>query len=568
VALRPEGLRAGFESCGGSLFSTLDGLAVIPGLAFGALRQHDLPGFAWRGIMPGLLESWLERFRRWRGLAGGQPAAEPASAGAAAPAAAEAPKQAVIIVHGMGEQRPMDTLKGFVQSVWELDPVISANGLPNPNMVWSKPDDRTGSLELRRITTRESIASPAWPDRVRTDFYELYWADLTAGSTWGQFTSWVRHLLVRPWARVPTDVRSAWLFLWFATIVIALVAMIGLLPKEFWAWIKPYWPGIVWIASWQWLLIALAAVAGPVLHKFASATFGRVVRYTRADPDNIAARAAVRERGLALLRSLHRGDDYSRIVLVAHSLGTMLAYDLLSYYWAERSAARTIDRADPDDFAALCAVETEAAKLEAATPAERPAARDAYRAAQARLRRRLAARPVTDAQDHGRWLISDFVTMGCPLTHAEFLIASSQKDLDDRIRARELPSAPPYRESLDPDVLEKAKATKALPIAKPETDSRLISFPNPKAPTHWIMHHAAPFAAVRWTNIYDPARFVFFGDVIGGPLADTLGKGIRDVDLRALRGQSRTFSHTAYWRPDRPAVQLEAVRRAVDLLDL
>jgi hypothetical protein len=54
----------------------------------------------------------------------------------------------------MGEQRPMDTLRGFVRSVWELDSKITANGLPNPADVWSKPDLRTGSLELRRITTR------------------------------------------------------------------------------------------------------------------------------------------------------------------------------------------------------------------------------------------------------------------------------------------------------------------------------------------------------------------------------------------------------------------------------
>jgi hypothetical protein len=31
------------------------------------------------------------------------------------------------------------------------------------------------------------------------------------------------------------------------------------------------------------------------------------------------------------------------------------------------------------------------------------------------------------------------------------------------------------------------------------------------------LHRAAPFAVVRWTNIYDPAKLVFFGDIIGGP---------------------------------------------------
>ena len=61
--------------------------------------------------------------------------------------------QAVVVIHGMGEQIPMDTIKGFVDAVWQKDDAITANGLPNPTEVWSKPDARTGSLELRRITT-------------------------------------------------------------------------------------------------------------------------------------------------------------------------------------------------------------------------------------------------------------------------------------------------------------------------------------------------------------------------------------------------------------------------------
>jgi len=93
--------------------------------------------------------------------------------------------QAVVVIHGMGEQIPMDTIKGFVGAVWQKDDIITANGLPDPAEVWSKPDARTGSLELRRITTRESIVSlPQFPNGVRTDFYELYWADLIGGATW------------------------------------------------------------------------------------------------------------------------------------------------------------------------------------------------------------------------------------------------------------------------------------------------------------------------------------------------------------------------------------------------
>src|SRR5260370_5482153 len=98
--------------------------------------------------------------------------------------APHADMQAVVVIHGMGEQRPMDTIKAFVRAVCETDAVITANGLPHPNHVWSQPDLRTGSLELRRITTRESIASAQFPGGVRTDFYEPYGAGLTAGSAW------------------------------------------------------------------------------------------------------------------------------------------------------------------------------------------------------------------------------------------------------------------------------------------------------------------------------------------------------------------------------------------------
>ena len=479
---------------------------------------------------------------------------------------ADVPKQAVVIVHGMGEQRPMDTLRGFVRAVWETDPAMSRNGLPNPASTWSKPDDRTGSLELRRITTRESTAGGGWPDRVRTDFYELYWADLTAGSTWAQFVTWVRYLLFRRVTRVPTDVHTAWLVLWALSLLIAAMAILQLMPESAWRTLLEHegfekWR---WLLDWRWLILALTAAASALLHKLATASFGRVVRYTRADPDNIAARAAVRERGLKLLRAIHEGDTYSRVILVSHSLGTILAHDLLSYFWAERGKARTIPEGG-DEFAALCAVESAAAALdEAGAGPDEPAA---YRAAQTRLRRLLAARPVSEEEPARRWLISDFVTFGSPLTHAEFLIASSEADLEERKRAREFPSAPPYRESVDPAVFDAAIAAKIVPVGSDRGKTRLMAFPDPKSPKHWILHHAAPFAVVRWTNVYDPSSAVIFGDLIGGPLAPSLGRAIVDVDLSALRGRSWRFSHTRYWDPGAAPAQLEAVRSAVNLLD-
>jgi hypothetical protein len=470
--------------------------------------------------------------------------------------------QAVVVIHGMGEQRPMDTIKGFVKAVWETDEVITQNALPHPTQTWSKPDVRTGSLELRRITTRQTVESPPeFPGGVRTDFYELYWADLTAGTPWRAFTGWVRGLLLRPISRVPRGVRSTWVFLWVVTLVILMIGALAALPGDVWQR-TPF----AWFPRWLFIVI-VGALAG-LMHNTATATFGRVVRYTRADPDNIAARQAVRERGLKLLRALHEGSYYKRIVIVSHSLGTMLAHDLLSYFWAERDAARKISESTAE-FEALSRVEEAAAQLEL-TPSDGGALQQ-YFGAQRELRRLLAQReapnPTHPHAPDRRWLISDFITLGSPLTHSEFLIASSANDLRARIFAREISVSPPFREDLDPRVLERAIGTQSLPIANPPEVSKLISFPLPSENTVWELHHAAPYAVVRWTNIFDPARFIFFGDIIGGPLRSILGPAIIDVDLRQLRSQSWSFTHTNYWSMNGELRHIVSLRKAVNLLD-
>jgi hypothetical protein len=166
-----------------------------------------------------------------------------------------------------------------------------------------------------------------------------------------------------------------------------------------------------------------------------------------------------------------------------------------------------------------------------------------------------------------RWLISDFVTVGSPLTHAEFLIAASEKDLEDRKFQRELPQSPPLREKLDPNTFELAKGTRKLPVGNSHEASKLVSFPLQTSPGVWELHHAAPFAAVRWTNIHDPASLVYRGDIIGGRVADHLGPGIIEVDLKSLRGQALEFTHTKYWEIDGEPMHIDALRWAINLLD-
>jgi cytochrome c len=77
----------------------------------------------------------------------------------------QAVKQAVVVIHGTGSQRPMDTIKKFVKAVWETDKILTANGLPNSSQTWSKPDcpcRRGDRMKLRRLVQKWSI-QPRWP---------------------------------------------------------------------------------------------------------------------------------------------------------------------------------------------------------------------------------------------------------------------------------------------------------------------------------------------------------------------------------------------------------------------
>ena len=121
----------------------------------------------------------------------------------------------------------------------------------------------------------------------------------------------------------------------------------------FWLWNYPPFRWLVPVPGWIWPALA---VLGYFAHTRVVASFGRVVRYTRALPDNIASRKAIRERGLKLLDDLHRA-EYDRIIVVGHSLGALLAYDLVSYYWATHAASHTVTTAAADEFALLCTLE-------------------------------------------------------------------------------------------------------------------------------------------------------------------------------------------------------------------
>jgi hypothetical protein len=524
---------------------------------------------------------------------------------AAPPQRKDETKIAVVVIHGMGEQKPMQTLRGFVETAWlrhaALFAQIEQRRDHKPWDIWSKPDHVSGSAELRRITTARARdpKGPPGSRQQRCDFFELHWADLTIDTNWGDFTRWLRALLLRNPLRgnVPPRVFVVWLVLWLLVVTLGASTLAAA------------WPGVVKalgcdplaghalgkLLSWRgWAVVAGGLAAfGWATKSFLMAYFGDVARYVSAAPRNIKVRHEARQRGLKLLDELAATGDYERIIIVGHSLGSVLAHDLVMLAWSpfarsmpmaagsplhealrncEAAAGDLLQAAgyDADDTPFLRDDPGKACRYKRQpNPAQLPERLAGYRRAQRVLFRALAATP-TGLQEPPKassaWLISDVITLGSPLTHAEFLIARNLCDLRTSVNLREVLRCPPITE----------------PQRGPPWR---FSYEEIKGSGQWRMHHAAAMAAVRWTNLHDasgPAAF-WLGDVISGPVSRDFGPGVVDVNVRIERprgllrrlGLARLFTHTLYWRDflrgvdhsSAPPAHVQALREALNLLD-
>lgn len=406
-------------------------------------------------------------------------------------------KQAVVLIHGIGEQVPMETLRGFVQAVWATDNSAHNPHLPQPNAMWSKPDHMSGDFELRRLTTPENREGQ------RTDFFEFYWAHLMQGTEVAHLLAWARILLLRSPSRVPKQLRGLWFFL----VCMTLAVVAGLILMLVFAHAIPGWIRTALSVSGT---AAWALFGAFVIKKVA----GDAARYLHVAPENIESRRHIREAGVKLLQTLHRSGEFNRIIVVGHSLGSVIGYDILTHYWA-RVHTRFGKSAEPATD-----------KLEQLEALARDPNRDGFvdknQAAQSEYLDELRA-----AQHP--WLVTDFVTMGSPLAHAALLLAGDEEQWRQRQQEREFPTCPPVLEEI---------------TVAPRQKQRKFSF---ELGDQWTPHHAAVFAPTRWTNLYFPCRATVFGDVIGGPVAPVFGPGVRDVAVTTDL-QCGLFTHTLYWK--------------------
>jgi hypothetical protein len=606
-------------------------------------------------------------------------------------------RTAVLVVHGMGSQRPLDTVRGVVNAVWRDNPA---------NKVWFHPEPSGTDIDLTVQTTSyvpdEKGAIPPNGGR-RVDFHEFYWAHLIAETRavavllWlfevarrGPFlkhgmrpiwwvgatylvclilsASYLASDLVERLARVEQDrlsvIGTPLLTVFIITAFCAVWAMIyfsfrlagwsvvfaAATASALW-FIHKMLPGcaeliegfathflpatftfvIAWLLLSRWVfgpfiaayvisvtfhllkpLVVTGSFEGMTLVDFVpwslaspwssvaawlfltsyfvlSAAFlqpyiGDVARYLRNSPANVAGRRDIRRNSVDTLLALHRSGKYDRIVVVAHSLGTMVAYDMLRATFARLFRDMPVDRTELNPE--FCRIDAGGLGRVDLRRNARAVMRKLYALMMKKRAEKAAQNQGEAAEKKGEplvWLVTDFVTLGSPLTHAQYLLCHGKtvtgpirdvseliEDFERRVKERELPTCQPKKFDGD-DILTYGR-------------------------THF--HQAALFGLTRWTNIYFPLKQVFWGDPIGGPVAmyetnekdangrtikkELFGTDIADVAVSLLTsGDASFFTHTAYWSVERPKdhvaptadkdddpPHIQALKLAIDLRDV
>ena len=473
-------------------------------------------------------------------------------------------RQAVVIIHGIGEQLPMETLRGFVKAVVEPP---QTGGRP----FYSKPDRISDTLELRRLTANKNYTKEN-----PTDFYELYWQHLMTGTTFAHIQAWLGKLLLRRPHSVPRRLRPAWRLLW-ALIILTIMSLslysilVGRLP-------------VVEGIGVAILLYLVRHLVQPLLKYFGIKYIGDAARYLSPFPENVGIRHAIRSAGLDLLRRLHLDPlrRYERIIVVGHSLGSVIAYDVLTYLWqemhskVERLSERNgkpeleelhhLSESPPSQInqRALDDLADWVEKMPQAPPDQSEQLKLNRQCR--RLQRALWDEYTDKYKDQNEnlefwfpWRITDLVTLGSPLTYADFLLANDLKEFSEAKDQREFPTCPPRPndERDDEKLGDRGLLERILPGEASERGQVRI------------LHHGALFACTRWTNLYFP------GDIIGGPLAfvphpsnpaervELFGLGVRDVELHGCSAH-RKVSHVKYWAAEEAAA-VKALRDALNL---
>jgi len=464
-------------------------------------------------------------------------------------------KTAVVVVHGMGSQKPRETVNGFVRTALE--------NFDGGRIYYSRPDKITGSYEARRLLAIERKEKGAVV-QTQTEFFEYHWSYMMTGNQIRDLLPTSLRLLLRSPLRLPWQLWIPWSVLFALVFVLAWKIVDLALDGK----LKRFSLNDVIAAVFpDGRIAAVVTIVVFAVIGWLTSSFVDVVRYLDTSPRSYEVRRMIRKGMVDLLTNLHANDKYSRIVVVAHSLGGFIAYDGLTTFWDETD--RRQDSAV--EFTKLVDLQTAAQPLvdnpsadtgdsdRMAPHAAVPVGADdgpkdpkiiAFRAAQYDLWQELQRNEIN-------WRVTDLITLGTPMYLANMLFTKNDKQFNDLRKRSELPQCPPRSDS---ETVE-GKTPKTLMYGRREGGQlkrRLVT--------------GSPFAVVRWSNYWFTPFFGIFGDSFGGSLAGLFGAGIdnRPVTVNRFGRYVPLWAHTRYFKyPDCTGTGFVApVIRAALALDL
>lgn len=446
---------------------------------------------------------------------------------------AAAVKTAVVVVHGMGSQKPRDTVNGFIHTALE-------NFKRGGRIYYSRSDKVTGSYEARRLLAIQREAKGEIVQS-QTEFFEYHWSYMMTGNKFRDLVPTSLRLLLRSPLRLPWQLWIPWLALLSLTVVLAWkitdLVLHGAL-KKFGVndIIQAFFPDA--------RVTVVVALAVSALIGWLTSSFVDVVRYLDTSPRSYAVRRAIRKGMVDLLTNLHANGEYARVVIVAHSLGGYIAYDGLTTFWDETERYQD----QPVEFTNLADLESAAQKVVDANRRDRARPPDtmrdakdygpkdpnviAFRNAQYELWKQLR-------QNNVNWLVTDLITLGTPMYLANMLLTRCDKQFDELRKRSELPQCPPRSDS---ETVE-GKTPRRLMYGRRRAGG----------PTKRCLVTGSPFAVVRWSNYWFAPILGIFGDPFGGNLARLFGPGIdnRPVTAHHFGRYVPLWAHTRYFKyPD------------------
>lgn len=425
-------------------------------------------------------------------------------------------RQAVVVIHGMGEQVPLGTLTGFIDAALTPD-------TKHQRLFYSRPERVTGSFESRCFLAPEVEwvgEGEAWV-RPKTEFFEYHWADKMQGNRLDDLWPTFRRMMWCDPRRVPAGLTGAWAIAWL--LILWLSWAVGWGPLSgVWRNGDDFGTSLVGaLVSGAFASAVLSYLFSRLLPSWLTASFVDVVRYLDTSPRSYGVRREIRKGLVEMLQALHAKDGngrqrYDRIVIVAHSLGAYIAYDAISYLWGLTSSQTLMTKSE---LTGLNKLEEAADAMEKGTGNVKD-----FQCAQNALFRGLRA-------TGNPWLITDFVSVGAPMYFADRLMPGKGEVGFNRRKDRfELTTCPP--------------------MVRQPPDHNHTRYSYCRNKTYQVLHESAPFTVVRWTNLFFPTSLGFLGDWFGDRLSPLFGAGIRDVPIVGNKPQRYVpaWPHSLYFR--------------------